>query len=323
MHTPNRLVQTTMLAILTTGLMAGATAADVYPSRPIRIIPMGVGFPEQTARALATEIAEATKQTVIVEPKPGANGIIASEYVAKAPADGYTILIGTNSTHAANQSLYKKLPYDYVNDFAPVSGVARGGLVLVINPKVPAKSLGELIALARAQPDKLNFSSANSSSQGGVELLKLLANVKIRNVPYKTSPQASTAVMTGEVDMMMAALGGIAGQISAGTLRPLAVSSNERWPGLPDLPTMQEGGVPGFELTFWNAAWVPAGTPKEVVNRINELIVNAMKRPKVKEYMMNAGAVAFPTTPDELGKFQVAEYGKWRKILLAAGIQPE
>ena len=322
---PGALVAACIAALGTLGALAttASLAADSYPSRPIRIIPMGVGFPEGSARALANEINEATKQSVIVEPKPGANGIIASEYVAKQPADGYTILIGTNSTHAANQSLYKKLPYDYVKDFAPVTGVTRGGLVLVVNPKLPVKNVAELVALARAKPDEINFSSANSSSQGGIELLKILTGVKLRNVPYKTSPQASTAVMTGEVDVMMASLGPIAGQVSAGKLKPLAMSSNERWPGLPDVPTMKEAGIPDYELTFWNAAWVPAGTPKEVVTRLNELMVAALKRPKTLEYFRNSGSVSWPTSPEELGRFQVEEYAKWRKIIMAAGIQPE
>lgn len=301
----------------------GALAQSQFPSGPLRFIAMGVGFPENTARALGAEISEVTKQPVVVEPKPGANGILAAEYVAKAPPDGYTVLIGTNSTHAANQTLYKKLPYDYVKDFIPVSGISIGAVLAVVNPAVPAKSIAELTALAKKNPDKLTFGSGSSSTLAAVEFYKLLTGIKMMNVPYKTVPQASIDLIAGRIDMMMVNLGVIVPHVKAGKVRALAISGTQRWPTLPEVPTMQEAGVAGYEWTFWNAAWLPAGTPKEVVARMNELFVGALSRPRVRDYLVNAGSVAFPTTSDQLMKFQISEHDKWRSVILAAGIQAE
>ena len=300
-----------------------APGQATFPSKPPRFIAMGTGFPENTARVMGHEMFELTGQRVVVEAKPGANGILAAEYVAKAAPDGYTILIGTNSTHAANQSLYKKLPYDYVKDFIPVSGISHGMVLAVVHPQVPAKSIQELTALARENPDKLTFGSGSSVSLAAVELYKLITGVKIRNVPYKTVPQASTDLIAGRIDMMMANLGVVMPHVTTGRLRALAISGVRRWPVLPDVPTMQEAGVPGYDWTFWNAAWLPAGTPADIVARANELFVTVLARPKMKEYLFNAGSIPFPTTSDELMKFQIAERDKWRKVIVAAGIQAE
>jgi tripartite-type tricarboxylate transporter receptor subunit TctC len=300
-----------------------ALAQTQFPSKPHRFIAMGTGFPENTARVLGAEMFELTKQRVVVEAKPGANGILAAEYVARAAPDGYTMLIGTNSTHAANQSLYKKLPYDYVNDFIPVSGISQGMVLAVVHPQVPVNSIRELTALAKKDPDKLTFGSGSSVSLAAVELYKLTAGIRMTNVPYKTVPQASTDLIAGRIDMMMANLGVVMPHVSSGKLRALAVSGAQRWPVLSHVPTMRQAGVPRYEWTFWNAAWLPAGTPREIVARANELFVTALNRPKVKDYLFNAGSVAFPTTSDELLKFQIAEHDKWRKVIVAAGIQPE
>ena len=310
-------------ALAALGLVYAGTALGQanYPTKPVRFIAMGTGFPENTARMVGQELFELTGQRAVVEARPGANGILAAEYVAKAAPDGYTILIGTNSTHAANQSLYKKLPYDYVKDFIPVSGIAQGMVVAVVHPQVPAKSIKELTALAKRDPDKLTFGSGSSVSLAAVELYKLIAGVKIRNVPYKTVPQASTDLAAGRIDMMMANLIVALPHVNSGRLRALAVSAVRRSPVLADVPTMQEAGVPGYEWTFWNAAWLPAGTPQNIVARANELFVAALGRPKMKDYLFNAGAIAFPTTSDELMKFQIAEHDKWRKVIIAAGIQ--
>ena len=303
---------------------AGAALAQgQYPSKPQRFIAMGTGFPENTARALGAEISEMTKQQVIVEAKPGANGILAAEFVAKAAPDGYTLLIGTNSTHGANQSLYKQLPYDYVKDFVPVSGISIGMLLAVVNPHVPVKSIAELTALAKRAPGKLTFGSASSSGLAAVEFYKLITGVKITNIPYKTVPQASIDLLAGRIDMMMANLGVVIPHVQAGQLRALAISGRERWGTLPNVPTMQEAGVPGYDWSFWNAAWLPAGTPREIVERTNQLIIAALNRPKVKEYLFTAGSSALPMTSDELMKFQIAEHDKWRKVIVAAGIKAD
>ncbi len=307
------------------GLACGTVtlAQTAFPTKPIRFIAMGVGFPENTARVIGNEIAGMAKQIIVVEPRPGANGILAAEFVAKAPPDGYTLLVGTNSTHAANPSLYKKLPYDYVKDFAPVSGLSSGMQAVAVHPRVPAKNIAELTALARKAPGNLTFGSASASSHIGVEYYKLLAGVNITNVPYKTIPQAATDLIAGRIDMMVINLGAAVPQVQAGKLRALAVTGAQRWPTLPEAPTMREAGVANYEWTFWNAAWLPAHTPPEIVARMNEWIVAALDRPKVKEYLLNAGSTAFATTPDGLMKFQIAEHDKWRKVILAAGVQAE
>ena len=288
----------------------GTAMAQAYPSKPQRLIAMGVGFPETTARALGNEISEMTKQAVIVEPRPGANGILAAEYVAKSAPDGYTILIGTNSTHAANQTLYKTLPYDYVKDFIPVSGVSQGVILAVVPPQVAANSIAELTALSKKTPGKLTFGHGSSSSQAAVEY-------------YKTVPQATVDLVAGRLDFMMVNLGVIMPMVKAGKVRALAVSGRQRWPLLPDVPTMQEAGVANYEWSFWLGAWLPAGTAKDVVTRANQLVVAALDRPKVKEYLLNSGSIPFPTTSDELMKYQISEYEKWRKVILAAGIQAD
>ncbi len=313
------------LALAALGLAQSgfALSQEPYPSRPQRFIAMGVGFPENTARMIGSEIAELTKHPVIVEAKPGANGILAADFVAKAKPDGYTILIGTNSTHAANQSLYKTLPYDYVKDFIPVSGVSQGILAMVVNPDLPVKSVAELTALARKSPGKLTFGSGSTSTLAAVELYKLITGVKIVNIQYKTVPQANIDLIAGRIDLMIVNLGEATPQIKAGKVRALAVSASHRWPALPDLPTMQEAGVPDYEWSFWLGAWLPAGASKDVVARANELVVAALGKPKVKEYFANVGSVPFPTTSEQLMKYQIAESAKWRKVILAAGIQAE
>lgn len=315
----------TALALAGLGLAqcSAALAQEAFPSRPQRFIAMGVGFPENTARIIGAEIAEMTRHAIIVEAKPGANGILAADFVAKAKPDGYTILIGTNSTHAANQSLYKSLPYDYVKDFIPVSGVSQGILATVVNPDLPVKNVAELTTLARKSPGKLTYGSGSTSTLAAVELYKLITGVKIVNIQYKTVPQAAIDLIAGRIDMMIVNLGEATPQIRSGKVRALAVSAAQRWPALPDVPTMQEAGVPDYEWTFWLGAWLPAGASREVVARSNELVVAALGKPKVREYFANVGSVPFPTTSDQLMKYQVAESAKWRKVILAAGIQAE
>lgn len=300
-----------------------ASAQAQFPTKPQRFIAMSSGFPENTARVLGAEIAEISKQPVIVEAKPGANGILAAEYVAKSAPNGYTLLIGTNSTHAANQSLYKSLPYDYINDFIPVSGISKGVLLALVNAQVPAKNIAELTALARKNPGKLTYGAGSTSGRAAAELYKLISGVDITHVPYKSAAQASMDLLAGRVDFMMVNPGGMMPYVQAGKLRALAVSTKQRWSGAPDTPTMQEAGVPDYELTFWLGAWLPAKTPMEIVTRVNELIVAALNRPKYKEYMNSVGSVAFPSTSDELMKFQIAEQAKWKKIIVAGGIQVE
>lgn len=291
--------------------------------KPLRFVAMSTGFPENTARALGNEIALMAKQPVVVDPRPGANGILAAEHVAKSAPDGYTLLVGTNSTHAANPSLYKKLPYDYVKDFAPVSGISIGMSALVVNPHVPAQTVAELTSLARKSPGKLTFGHGSSVSLTAVEYYKMLTGVNIVSVPYKTVPQGITDLIAGRIDLMVSNLGAAIPQVQAKRLRALAVTGGTRWPLLPDTPTMKEAGLPNYEWTFWNAAWLPAHTPPEIVTRMNEWFIAGLDRPRVKDYLRNSGSTAFGTTPGELMKFQLAEHDKWRKVILEAKITPE
>lgn len=302
---------------------ASAHAQSAFPSKPLRFVAMSTGFPENTARALGNEITAMAKQNIVVDPRPGANGILAAEHVSRSAPDGYTLLVGTNSTHAANPSLYKKLPYDYVKDFAPVSGISLGMSALVVNPHVPAKTVRELTALARKSPGKLTFGHGSSVSLTAIEYYKLLTGINIVAVPYKTVPQSVTDLIAGRIDVMAANLGAAVPQVQAKRLRAIAVTGATRWPLLPDTPTMHEGGIENFEWTFWNAAWLPANTPPEIVTRVSEWINAALERPRVKDYLLNAGSTAFGTTPEGLMKFQIAEHDKWRKVIVAAKISAE
>ncbi len=304
-------------------LSPAAVRADSYPSKPIRFISCCTGFPEATARIIAAEITEQTGHQVVVEAKPGANGIIATEFVAKAPADGYTVLIGSNSTHAANQSLYRKLSYDSVKDFAPLSGISQGTLLLAVRPSLAAGNVAELTALAKAAPGKLNYGWGSSSTRAAVELYKLKAGIRITDVPYKTNPQAATDLVGGRIDLVISDLVSLKQHVDAGSLRALAVSGGQRAAAMPNVPTMHEAGVTGYELTFWLGAWLPAGTPAEVTAKLNRIFVDALNSPRVKEFLTRAGSVSFPTTPEQLASFQQAEQKKWKEIVTAAGIQPE
>lgn len=307
-----------------TDIVPQSRAQEAFPAKPIRLVSCCAGFPENTARAMAQDMQDFIKQPLVIEPKPGANGILAAEYVAKAAPDGYTVLIGTNSTHAANQSLYKKLPYDFIRDFTPVSGIAQGSLLFVVNPETtPVKNIAELTALAKAKPGDLTFGYGSTSARNGVELYMLLAGVKMQGVPFKTNPQVTAEVLGGRINMSMNAIGELRSQVESGRLRALAVTGTVRSAALPDVPTFVEAGVPGYSLTFWVAAWLPANTPASIVQRVNAMFVHALGQPRVKDYLAKVGVAAHNTSPEELAKFQVAEEATWRKIHLAAGVQPE
>jgi tripartite-type tricarboxylate transporter receptor subunit TctC len=313
-----------LLAVLSVGLWHPAVAQpDAYPSKPIRMVVCCAGFPDAVARLLADYMSTETKQSVIVDTRPGANGILGADIVAKAPADGYTMFIGTNSSHAANQSLYKSLPYDYVKDFTPISGISQGALMVVVNPALPVHSMADLTALARKEPGRLNYGWASSSGHLAVEQYKQIMDLKITDVPYKTVPQATTDLLGGRLDFSFTDLVVASSLVSAGKLRALAVTSPARLPTMPDLPTVQEAGVPGYAMTFWLGAWLPAGAPPAVVQKLNALITAALATPRVTDFLTKVGSVPFPTTSDELMRYEIAEHDKWHRIIVAAGIQPE
>jgi len=307
-------------------LAAGSAAAQGFPEKPITfVVPFAAGSAtDQIARALGNGVTAETKQPVVIDNKAGASGFIASQQVAKAAPDGYTVLITTNTTHAANEHLFKKLPYDPVKDFAPVAALGKGGQIMVVRPDFPAKTVGEFVALAKKDPGKHSFGSGSSSSRMAGELLQQLADIKLLHVPYKSNPLAVTDLLGGQIDMMITDTATGLPQIKAGKLRALGVSSAKRSPLAPDVPTIAEAGVKGYEMGYWFAAYAPAKTPPAVVKRLNELLVKAAKSEAAKTAFYDpTGTEVFTTTPEELAKFQSGESQKWGRIVKAAGIEAE
>jgi tripartite-type tricarboxylate transporter receptor subunit TctC len=300
-----------------------AFAQTAYPSQPIRIVvpfPPG-GATDIMARAAAQKLAEAWKAQVVVDNRPGAGGNIGSELVAKAAQDGYTLEMGTVGTHAINASLYAKMPYDHVKDFVPIVLVAAVPNVLVVHPSVPANSVQELIAYAKANPGKLNFASsgAGTSIHLSGELFKVMAGVQMTHVPYKGSAPAITDLLGGQVQLMFDNLPPSLPHIRAGKLRALAVTTSERAPALPDVPTVAESGLPGFEASSWFGLLAPAGTPREIVVKINGEIARWLVTPEAKEKMIAIGANAKGGTPEDFAKHIADETAKWAKVVKESG----
>ena len=305
--------------------LAGPAAAQTYPSKPVTfVVPFAAGSAtDQLARALGQSLTEQTKQAVVVDNKAGASGMLAAQSVARAPADGYTVLITTNTTHAANEHLYKKLPYNPVKDFSAVTALGKGSQILVVNAGSPYKSVADLLAKAKKEPRKLSFGSGSSSSRVAGELFKQMAGVDILHVPYKSNPLAVTDLLGGQIDMMITDTATGLPQVKAGKLRALGVSTLKRSPLLPDVPTLSEAGVKGYDMGYWFAAYAPAGTPPTVVARLRELLVNATASPAAKSFFESTGSEPFTTTPEALAKFQLEESRKWGSVIKAAGIEPE
>ena len=312
-------------------ILAGATSfgsgagAQTYPAKPITfVVPFTAGSAtDQLARAVGLSVTEQSKQAVVVDNKGGASGMIAAQQVAKAAPDGYTVLITTNTTHAANEHLYKKLPYDPVKDYAPVTGLGKGGQVLVVRADAPYKSVAELLAKVRKEPGKLSFGSGSSSSRVAGEMFKQMSHTDILHVPYKSNPNAITDLLGGQIDLMITDTSTGVPQIKAGKLRALAVSTAQRNPLLPEVPTIDEAGVKGYDMGYWFAAYVPAGTPPAVVARLHELLVAGTRSAAAKSFYDGSGSVAWTTSPEELGRFQASETEKWGRVIKAAGIDAE
>jgi tripartite-type tricarboxylate transporter receptor subunit TctC len=307
-------------------LAAGAAAAQSFPDKPITfVVPFAAGSAtDQIARAIGNGVTAETRQPVVIDNKAGASGFIASQQVAKAPPDGYTVLITTNTTHAANEHLFKKLPYDPVKDFSPVAALGKGGQIMVVNPSSPAKTVAEFVALAKKEPGKLSFGSGSSSSRMAGELLQQLAGIKLLHVPYKSNPLAVTDLLGGQIDMMITDTATGLPQVKAGKLRALGVSGAQRSPLAPEVPTIAEAGVKGYEMGYWFAAYAPAKTPPAVVKRLNELLVKAAKSEAAKTtFYEPSGTEVFTTSPEDLVKFQHGESQKWGRIVKAAGIEAE
>ena len=323
----NFLIHRRALLVAATVLTPLGAFAQAFPSKPVTfVVPFAAGSAtDQLARALGNSFTEQTKQAVVVENKAGASGMLAAQAVARAPADGYTVLITTNTTQAANEHLYKKLAYDPVKDFAPVTGLGKGGQVLVVNTASPYKSVAELLAAARAKPGKISFGSGSGSSSSRIagELFQQMADVQILHVPYKSNPLAITDLLGGQIDMMITDTSTGVPQIKGGKLRALGVSTSKRLALLPEVPTIDEAGVKGYDMGYWFAAYVPAGTPAPVINKLHETLTAALKTPAAKAFFDTSGGEPLPTSPEALARFQIDEAKKWGKVIKAAGIEPE
>lgn len=308
------------LLVATAGV--SATAAAAYPDHAIRLV---VGFSaggttDVVARILGKEIGDALGQPVVVENRPGAGSNIATEMVARADPDGYTLYM-VAVTSAINQTLYKNLRFDLVDDFAPVALAVRVPNVLVVNPKVPAKSVKELLDYAKANPGKLNFASSGSGTSIHMagELFKQLAEVDVTHIPYKGSSPAMTDLIGGQVDYMFDNMPSAWPHVEAGKLRALAVTTADRSKTAPDLPTMKESGFPTFDVSSWFGVIAPKGTPDDVVKKLNAVILDALAKPDVQKRLAELGAVPAKTSPAEFGDFIKSEVDNWSKVVKASG----
>jgi len=307
-------------------LAAAAARAQTWPSKPIRyIVPFPpAGATDITARIMADKISGPLGQSVVVENRPGAAGNVGTEFVARSAPDGYTILQLTVA-QSISATLYTKINYDVERDLAPAAMVALVPNVMIVHPSVPAKSVAEFIALAKAKPGKINFASSGSgtSIHMSAEMFKMLTGVNIVHIPYKGSGPALADMLGGQVDVMFDNLTSSIGHIRSGKLRALAVTTVTRYPELPELPTMQEAGVPGYEATAWFGIVVPRGTPRDAIVRINGEVNKALAQADVKEKLAQQGALARSWTPEEFGSFIHNEVVKWAKVVKASGAKVE
>lgn len=320
----SRLKVVTGIAAAALALLAGPAHAE-FPDKPIRfVVPFAAGSAtDQLARAIGQAITVDAKVTVVVDNKPGANGFIAASDVAKASPDGYTVLISTNTTHAANEHLFKKLPYDPVKDYVPVTALGRGGQIMVVNPQLPVNNVADFIALARKEPGKLSFGSGSSSSRIAGELFQQMAHVQLLHVPYKSNPLAVTDLLGNQIQMMITDTATGLPQVKSGKLKALGVSGKTRSPLAPNVPTIDEAGVKGYEMSYWFAAYAPAKTPQPIVDKLNAMLVKAARSDTAANFYQSTGTEVFTSTPAELAKFQSQESAKWGRIIKAANIQPE
>ena len=308
-------------------LAAAASAADVYPAKPVRIVvPFPPGGPaDALARTIGDKLQAAMGQPVVVDNRPGAGGNIGMELVAKSPPDGHTLALAPAGNLTVNPSLYRNVPYDVARDFAPVTVIAAVPNVLAINPQVPAKDVAELIAYAKANPGKLNFASpgAGSGAHLAGELFKSSAGVEMVHVPFNGIAPAVTAVVAGDVQVMFAAAPSAMPQVTAGKLRALGVASPKRMAAAPALPTLDESGLPGFDVTSWYSIVAPAATPPAVIERLQREIAKALELPDVKAKLAGLGAEAVGNTPADFSAMIRSETAKWGKIVRDANIKPE
>jgi len=316
-----RVVMMAALAASTAAL--SADPAQNYPNRPVRLI---TGSPGSTsdisARFVAQKLSELWHQQVVVDNRPGAGGIIGGEIAATANPDGYTLFVGQIGTHASPQFLFKKLAYDPVKDFTPISLMTNSGIALVVNASVPANNLKEFVAYAKSKPGSLNYGSAGggTSSQLSGELFNQITGAKLVHIPYKGAGFALSGVVAGEVQAAFLSTTTASAQVKAGKLKALAVLSSKRFSAAPDIPTAAEQGFPGIDASVWFGMFAPAGTPKAIITKINHGVVSSLKSPDAVRVLAAQGAEAVPTTPEEFGAFLKSEIAKWGKVIKEAHI---
>ena len=295
-----------------------------YPARTIRlIVPFAPGsVNDLVARLIAPPMSEALGQQLIVDNRPGVAGNLGAELAARSPADGYTLMMG-NSSHAISVTLFEKPGYDFLKDFAPVSYLASGAYMLAVHPSLPVKSVKSLLALARARPGELNVSVGGAGVIAATELFKSAAGIRMTNVTYKGTPQILTALASGEVSVGLPPTSAAVPQVRSGKIRALGVTSRQCSPMAPEIPTVGESGLPDFEATTWYCLLAPAGTPRDVVSRLNSEAARALARPDVKSRFNATDLTTQPSTPEELGKFLRSEVAKWGKVVKASGMRPD
>ena len=317
---------TLLLALAGMPMSPDGVRAQDYPTRTVKIVvPFGAGGPADVySRVLAQHLSEALKQPFVVEDRPGAGAIIGTDAVAKSPPDGYTLLAMSN-THTTNESLIPTKPFQLTRDFVPVAGINYSDLVMVVHPAVPAKDVKEFIALAKSKSGELNYASSGTGTpyHMAAELFRSLTGTNILHVPYRASGDMRNAVIGGHVQMAFDAVTTMASNIKAGQVRALGTSAGKRSSVLPDVPTIAEAGVPGYDATIWLGIMAPAGTPAPIVEKLNSEINKVISRPDVKEAWDQQGAVALKMTPAEFDKYLRADVEKWAQVVKAAGIKPE
>ena len=302
-----------------------AATAERYPVRPVRlVVPFAAGGPSDIiGRLIAQKLSEGFGQQFVVDNRGSAGGIVGFEIAAKALPDGYTLLLGGGSGLTQNPSLYLKLPYDGIRDFAPITQLTAGPNLLSVHPSVPAKSVQELIALAKSKPGQINFASAGTGNRLSSELFKISAGIDIVNVPYKGTGQAITDLVGGQVQMMMINMIAALPQVKSGKLRGLGVTTLKRSTVLPDVPTIAESGLPGFEVNSWHAFFAPAKTPQPILTRLHAEAVKILALPDVKERFVSQGLEPVGSTPQELAAYIRSETAKYAKLIKQVGIKPE
>lgn len=311
------------ILIAALSLVTAAAFAQSYPDKPVKlIVPFPPGGPtDGMARIIGQKLAETWKQPVIIDNRGGAGGVIAAEAASKAPADGYTVFFATTGTQAINPSLYEKLPYDPIKDFAPISLVATTANILVANPSLPVKSVKELIAYAKANPGKLTFGSAGNGSSNHLagELFNMMAGVSMRHVPYKGSAAALNDLLGGQISMMWDVLSTAMPHVATGKTRPLGVTSLKRSEIAPEVPTIDESGLTGYEVTLWFGVLAPSATPKAIIDKINADLKSILATPDMRERLTKLGAAPADTTPEQFEALVKSDITKWSKVVKASG----